>query len=539
MAETERPAAAPVAADPAAAPPAPADPAAAAAPPAPADDGALEEEYYPATVQGVAPGAVLKWGDLTLTVEATLPGPWLAAHDESGRNVLVRMQEAPHWAELPPHRLMPRPLLVCPEGYVLPRIDGSPFGFARPLAEAMPGLLALAQLVRFFQAQGMALVDLDPEQLIATDDGLRLRIPPRLVPVGQPLPAIYREGLTAPELTDGGPATGKEGVYLLGALLYQAATGHLLPEPGFTRLAAMAVTQAGVPQLLAQSLAPAPGRMSPQEFMEGLRALVPPVDPVLRVGVASTVGLNPERPVNEDSAGYVAHNLATFGGRAQLLRVCVSDGMGGMEAGEVASRAAVEAFLAGVPGHPLDAPAAQAEWATELVWQANRAVVGALAGRDGGCTFTGAVFVGARFAIGHVGDTRGYQVTAAGVSQITRDHSLVAALVANGLLTPEQAEVSPDRNKVLRSLGSLRQPQPNYVDDLTAVTGSLTRELAPGEAILLVSDGVWGEVPFPELQQLALANRLDPQRAADALVEAALRAGAPDNATAAVVLRER
>jgi protein phosphatase len=110
-------------------------------------------------------------------------------------------------------------------------------------------------------------------------------------------------------------------------------------------------------------------------------------------------------------------------------------------------------------------------------------------------------------------------------------------MVASGMMTEEEAETSPDRNKVLRSLGSVRHRQDNYVDGLNAVMEENTLDLAPGEAIVMVSDGVWGEVKDARIAEILEANLADPQAVADVLVAEALEAGAPDNATALVVMR--
>nr|WP_246351435.1 PP2C family serine/threonine-protein phosphatase [Deinobacterium chartae] len=286
------------------------------------------------------------------------------------------------------------------------------------------------------------------------------------------------------------------------------------------------------------ALAPDAERLTPTAFLAALRALVPQAQPRFAVGAATTVGLNPDRPVNEDAFGYSLRHLEAHEGSRLLLRACVADGMGGMAAGEVAARAAVEAFIGGAVPAPGDA-GVQAEWAVDLVWQANRRVLEALAGEDGGCAFSGVVLVGSRVALAHVGDTRVYLRAAGGLRQLSRDHSLVAAMVASGMLTEEEAESSPDRNKILRSLGSVRQPQPDYVQGLSATQDEPTLELQPGEALVLLSDGVWGEVKPARLEQILAEHQQDPQAAADALVRAALEAGAPDNATAVIVQRER
>jgi serine/threonine protein phosphatase PrpC len=103
-------------------------------------------------------------------------------------------------------------------------------------------------------------------------------------------------------------------------------------------------------------------------------------------------------------------------------------------------------------------------------------------------------------------------------------------MVASGQMTPEEAQDSPERNKVLRSLGSLRVPQANYVQTLDEPL-----DLAVGDRVLLVSDGVWGEVPDSVLTPLL--ETLPLQALVDRLIALALEAGAPDNATALAVER--
>jgi len=101
------------------------------------------------------------------------------------------------------------------------------------------------------------------------------------------------------------------------------------------------------------------------------------------------------------------------------------------------------------------------------------------------------------------------------------------------VLTREEARGHPDSNKVLRSLGGLRELPAGYVDGLAAVCGRPELALQPDDRLLLCSDGVWGVVP-DDLIRETLGAAPTCQAAAGALIQAALRAGAPDNATALV-----
>jgi protein phosphatase len=210
-----------------------------------------------------------------------------------------------------------------------------------------------------------------------------------------------------------------------------------------------------------------------------------------------------------------------------------------MEAGEVASASAVREWIHALAEADLIDPLAQNQAVLDAVRRANQAVRTALEDRRGGCTFTGVVLVGRRLALAHVGDSRAYLAHASGALEaLSRDHSLVASLVAVGALTPEEAIGHPDRNKILRCLGMADAEEDGYIDDLSSVGGdpsAATRELNPGDVILLVSDGVWGELIDSELSEAIARHRFDPQRLVDELVERAVAASGQDNATAVAV----
>ncbi|PNY82939.1 hypothetical protein CVO96_08300 [Deinococcus koreensis] len=529
-APTERPVAAPDPASPADVAPAGA-PAAEAAPlpPPPASAGGtgfsndLEEQVFApsAPPQGPQVGDVLDGHHLN---EDLGRGWFIASPLQAGPSREVYVRPEPLWAGLQPHRALPRFSRVGAL-HVLEPTGGEPLTLPLEPETALSHLKELAQLLFALEKQDYAAIDLDPDGVRATPGGLRLRFPPRVARLGEAPEAALREGFTPPEVLAGDPAGAASGVYLLGALLYRWLSGHDLPAEGQTTggtsLAVLGgVPVAGVPQLLRDMLAPADQRLTPSALLTRLRALDTPELPAYRVAAATTVGLNPDRPVNEDSYGFVWRQIGAHGQSQLVLRACVSDGMGGMAAGEVASSAAVQAFLNSsqdtLPG---------------MVWDANAAVLSAMAGRDGGCTISGVELRGAALYLGHVGDTRAYLSSGGEARQLSRDHSYVAAMVASGQMTPEEAQESPERNKVLRSLGSLRVPQEGYVQTLDDAP-----ELGVGDRVLLVSDGVWGEIVPDRLLGLLLSEP-DIQALADQLVKLALDAGAPDNATSLVIER--
>ena len=497
--------------------------------PAPSVWGAepLEEVILASTTgeQAYPVGQTLEWGEHTFTVVEPLARGWYRA-DYAGGEALLKADGDDPYPTLPAHRLTPGVLYSGSEGYALPKLEGSALRGVMPFEKALAALTLLAQYSFALEKQGYALLDLEPQGVLETSEGLKLCFPPRLVKLGEALPPLEREGYTAPEVRNGDVATGKEGVYLLGATLLEWLTGA---APLSAPLESVGVP--GVPQVLYRSLSSVDNRPTPLEFLSALRALAAPAAPVLELGHGTTVGLNPDRPVNEDSYGYRWERIGAVLSGFERLSVVVCDGMGGMAAGEVASSAAVRAFVAGTHGELRQTSPQLLEG---RVWKANRAVLEDMKGQEGGCTLSGAVLEGANFTLAHVGDSRAYKASGTGenakLEQISQDHSLVAAMVASGMLTPEEAMVHPDKNKILRSLGSLRQEQPGYVQTLEG-------KLEVGEALLLVSDGVWNEVPDAQILELWKKHSSTPQRLVDELISASLEAGAPDNVTAVVVRR--
>lgn len=486
-----------------------------------AADMLLEEEIYESGSEdhfGV--GDRVSWDGFSAEIVSAFPRGWYRARDDQDCEYLLREDPQHAYMALPAHRLLNRPTYAADRGLAFPWVEGTVLRGSMPFGAVLDVVIALAQYVFALERQGFALIDLDPEGLIETaDQGLKLRFPPRMVRLGEIPPLLDREGYTAPEIQLSQPCSGKEGVYTLGAFFYQLLTGLSPIQPVLS-----SVRIPGVPQVLVSALTLPENRHTPLQFLEALRDLQPKSTPRFDIGHATTVGLNPERMMNEDSYGFA------FGAQGGLsyasdLRAVVCDGMGGMSAGEVASQAAVDAFLShwNVPRSFDDLE--------KCVWDCNKAVLDALSGEEGGCTLTGVALSGFHYILGHVGDSRAYLGSGDALSQLSQDHSLVAAMVANGLMTEEEASVSADKNKILRSLGSLKHHQKDYVQLLEG-------DLQPEAALILVSDGVWGEISKDTLGSLWKAHALNPQALADGLVAAALEGGGMDNATAVVILRK-
>jgi protein phosphatase len=218
----------------------------------------------------------------------------------------------------------------------------------------------------------------------------------------------------------------------------------------------------------------------------------------------SDIGLH--RRTNEDS----------FVAAPPLFAVC--DGMGGAEAGEVASALAVETLAARFAAGEGIATAARAANAAVFARAAQRREESGM-----GTTLTALVVDDDEGHFAHVGDSRAYRLRDGVLEQLSADHSLVGAMVREGQLTREEAAAHPQRSILSRALGTEADVE---VDEFSA-------DLRPGDVLLLCSDGLSGEVGDDTIRELLGAAA--PAEAARALVDAALAAGGHDNVTAVVV----
>jgi protein phosphatase len=248
------------------------------------------------------------------------------------------------------------------------------------------------------------------------------------------------------------------------------------------------------------------------------------------VGRATDVGQ--ERSLNEDSLLTVAIVPIYRSMSAPVGVFAVADGMGGHEAGDAASHAAIDALAQQAVADVLRPAAAgqslpqAGEWLTEATQAANRAVYDRRkeAGTDMGTTLVTALFAGDTATISNVGDSRAYLLDENKITQITTDHSLVERLVATGQITPEEAVNHPQKNVIYRVIGD----RPRVEIDV------YEQRVAPGEALLLCSDGLSGMVLDDQMWHIWRTST-SPQEACDRLVEAANEAGGEDNITVVIV----
>lgn len=200
----------------------------------------------------------------------------------------------------------------------------------------------------------------------------------------------------------------------------------------------------------------------------------------------------------------------------------VADGMGGHEAGEVASNIAVTTMEAHAP------KSTSPEALAAAVIKANEAVLrGAQdgTGKPGmGTTLTAAFVFEDEATIAQVGDSRAYLLHDGQLQRITRDHSLVADLIEQGRLTEAEARFHPQRSVITRALGSDPHMQPDLY----------TLHVEEGDRLLLCSDGLCSMISDEDIEEILLDNPA-PAHACDALVEEAIIAGGLDNVTVIVI----
>lgn len=200
----------------------------------------------------------------------------------------------------------------------------------------------------------------------------------------------------------------------------------------------------------------------------------------------------------------------------------VADGMGGHEAGEVASEITINTL------NDLAPQSADAEALARAVVAANLNVIKAPSqgvGREGmGTTLTAAILEKERLVIAQVGDSRAYLLHNGSLQQLTRDHSLMADMIEAGQLTEAEARVHPNHSVITRAIGSDPHMQPDLYE----------LNVETGDRLLLCSDGICGMIEDHEIASI-MRQAPSAQSCADQLVEAALAAGGFDNATAVVV----
>ena len=234
----------------------------------------------------------------------------------------------------------------------------------------------------------------------------------------------------------------------------------------------------------------------------------------MRFEFASRTHVGLKRKINEDSV-LVVPDRGLW---------AVADGMGGHEAGEVASAMVTEALRSLPDGDGLDGLAGRA---VEAVQQVNGRLI-ELARTNGGGKTIGTTVVGLAIADGEfrcfwMGDSRAYRMRGGEIMRLSHDHSLVQNLIDAGMLKPEEAEAHENANLITRAVGVSENCEVEVVDG----------DVMPGDRFLLASDGLTRLVPDEGIAAELGNGSLD--EAADNLIDTVLARGAPDNVSLIIV----
>jgi protein phosphatase len=251
------------------------------------------------------------------------------------------------------------------------------------------------------------------------------------------------------------------------------------------------------------------------------------------IEVSSQSDIGCLRQNNEDSFGYWEPEDDQQFLRKGRLAV-VADGMGGYEGGQEASRLAVETLMAAYRDFDGDDPQAALVEALQAAHEQIRQYSFAHPELRGmGTTCTAAAIV--RLEDGdaqydalyyvHVGDTRLYLIRDGQITRVTRDHSYVGRLVESGMISPEEAEIHPQRNILTAALGT----NPDLIMDLPEKPQSLR----PEDVLLICSDGLWGQVH--DLEIIDAVENKSAEQAGRELIELARERGGPDNITVEIL----
>lgn len=277
---------------------------------------------------------------------------------------------------------------------------------------------------------------------------------------------------------------------------------------------------------------PVPSQATDVQVLAGVEGVVEVKQPgiALRIGTALDPGIERKLRPNEDTLS-VTRGIIPAASPKPFVLLTVADGMGGHGHGQEASRLAVGSLTEYVSGSLYSKQATTQTFLALLeegMQSANRVVYQCNQKQrtEMGTTMTAALVVDAMAYVAHVGDSRCYLYREpGGLSQITHDHSLVAALVAAGAIRPEEIYTHPRRNVIYRCLG----------EKASVEVDACVVQLAAGDILLFCSDGLWEMVRDQQIATILTSLMPDPSQTAHALLQAALAGGGVDNVSVTVV----
>jgi protein phosphatase len=406
--------------------------------------------------------------------------------------------------------------------------------------EALALAIQVCQGVSFLNRRGLRLNDICPQSVAYGGGGRVKLLGLDYVSNDNELQSepIFNDGYTAPEIYRGKRVDKRADVFSIGALLYSCLTGERLEseswreEAGVVRFYPPHVVSPEVEQAVRRALLFDPqGRW---QTVDALKEELVRLAGAIRIRAAVMTDVGMVREHNEDATMAVEFVRQSLVDPAQSYLFVVADGMGGAEAGEIASAIAVGAIRnyveSGLGSAEVQNPN---QLLTAALEEANRKIIEYQAAhpesRGMGSTAVSVLIVPPEGAVAWVGDSRVYLSDAAGLRQLTRDHSLVQRLIEIGQITPEQARHHEHKNVITRSLGA-RQSGP-------AGAEGMALRLKRGDRLMLCSDGLTAHVEDHTIGEV-LRRHDDPYAATRELVVAANAGGGSDNVSVIVVFAD-
>ena len=405
--------------------------------------------------------------------------------------------------------------------------------------EAIAAAVQICQAISFVHRRALRLNDICPESVLVARDG-RLKLTGLdYVSNDNELQSepIFNDGYTAPEIYRGKRVDKRADIFSAGALLYTWLTGSRIPseswreEAGPVQFYPPHVVTPRLENAIRRAIAfsPADRWQTIDEFKAELIAL----GGTIRLRAAAMTDVGRVREHNEDSVLAIDYTRDSLVEPARSHLYVVADGMGGAEAGEVASAIAVQTIRSYIETR-LEAQRGEAingaELLTAALEEANSRIIDYVAShpesRGMGSTGVCALVTQADAAVAWVGDSRGYLMEGTTLRQVTKDHSLVQRLIEIGQISAEEAHTHEHKNVITRSLGA-RQSGPAGAE---AVAVKLKR----GDKLMLCSDGLTAHVMDNQIHDI-LGRNADPFDAARELIVAANAGGGTDNISVIVV----
>jgi len=412
-----------------------------------------------------------------------------------------------------------------------------PGGLRMSEADAIAVAIQVCQAVSFVNRRGLRVNDLCPASVVFGANGrIKLTgldyISNDTELQGEPL---FNDGYTAPEIYKGRKVDKRADVFSVGALLYTCLTGERLEsetwreEAGPIRFYPPHVVSPALEQVVRRALLFDPAARWPN--VDALKAELLRLAGIIRIRAAVLTDVGMVRELNEDSIMAVEYQRDSLIAPAQNFLYVVADGMGGAEAGEMASAIAVGTIRDYVGDQLKNGNAENRQLLQDALEDANRKILDYQTAHEDsrgmGSTAVAVLIVPPEAVMAWVGDSRAYFFDQGGFRQISKDHSLVQRLIEIGQLTAEEARHHEHKNVITRSLGA-RQNGP-------AGAESISLRLKRGDRLLLCSDGLTAHVEDPAINTI-LRRHSDPYEAARELVVAANAGGGTDNVSVVVIL---